>query len=253
VGAGLFGSRLLNGRPRAALRRLLDALLPPRCLGCGREALEPASLCAACWSGLTFITRPFCRCCGLPFEIEAGEEALCGACLRERPAFERARAALVYDEASRRLLLPFKHADRTEIARLFVAWMAGAGGELLGACDLVAPVPPHWRRLLARRYNQAALLSQGLARRGGLQAAPDLLVRRRATESQGRKSRAGRKRNVAGAFAVSPRWRAALQGRRVLLVDDVMTTGATLEACARVLKRAGAAEVSVLLLARVVR
>jgi ComF family protein len=227
--------------------------LPPRCLGCGAQALEPASLCASCWSGLTFVTRPFCRCCGLPFEIEAGQGALCGACLRERPPYGKARAALLYDEASRRLLLPFKHADRTESARLFLGWLSMAGSELLAEADLIAPVPLHWRRLLARRYNQAALLSQGLAQRSGKQAAPDLLVRRKATKSQGRMSRAGRRRNVAGAFAVHPRWRGRLKGRRVLLLDDVMMTGATVEACARVLKRAGAAEVHVLLLARVVR
>lgn len=172
VGAGASGSSWTVGRVRALLRALLDALLPPRCLSCGREAQEPASLCSTCWNGLTFISRPHCLCCRLPFEIAAGEEALCGACLRERPTYDRARAALVYDEASRRLLLPFKHADRSESARLFLGWLQLAGDELLEEAEIIAPVPLHWRRLLKRRYNQAALLSQGLAARSGRLGAP---------------------------------------------------------------------------------
>lgn len=240
------------------LQRVLDLVLPPRCLGCGELVERQGTLCVTCWAAIAFVTEPLCRCCGLPFAFDPGSDAtetgsLCGACLAEPPAFERARAVMRYDDASRPLLLGFKHGDRTEAAPPFAAWMARSGAELLAGAEVVAPVPLHWRRLLARRYNQAALLAWPLAAAAGAPAAPDLLLRRRATPSQGRLSRAERQRNVAGAFAVNPRRAAALQGRRLLLVDDVMTTGATVSACARAALRAGAASVDVLVLARAVR
>lgn len=252
-GGALLARRLWRGA--------LDALLPPRCLACGRTVDEPGRVCAGCWSGLRFLGSPCCRQCGYPFEFEPAPgnggdlagEALCAACRRSPPAFDRARAALAYDAASKPLVLRFKHADRTDAAPAFALWMRRAGAELLRECDLVVPVPLHPRRLFLRRYNQAGLLAQGLARLGGKPYQPLLLVRRRATPSQGRLSRQRRKLNVAGAFAVPAAARPALKGRRVLLVDDVLTTGATLSACARSLKRAGAASVDALVLARVVR
>lgn len=243
------------------LRQILDLVLPPRCLGCGALVERQGALCAACWAGVTFVAEPLCRHCGLPFAFDpdsgqrasAGEDYACGACLAEPPPFARARAVMRYDDASRPLLLGFKHGDRTEAAPPFAEWMARSGAALLGEAELVAPVPLHWRRLLARRYNQAALLAQPLAGRAGIAAVPDLLLRRRATPSQGRLSRAERQRNVAGAFAVNPRRADLLRGKRLLLIDDVMTTGATVSACARAALRAGAAAVDVLVLARAVR
>ncbi len=250
--------RLLH---RLALHRALDLLLPPRCLGCGDLVEVQGTLCPPCWSAITFVAEPLCRRCGLPFAFEAEDTAVqpdaegydCGACLAEPPPYSRARAVMRYDDASRPLLLGFKHGDRTEAAPPFATWMARSGADLLAEAELVAPVPLHWRRLIARRYNQAALLSQPLARLAGLTAVPDLLLRRRATPSQGRLSRVERRRNVAGAFAVNPARAAALRGRRLLLVDDVMTTGATVSACTRAALRAGAAAVDVLVLARAVR
>lgn len=244
-----------------SLQRLFDLILPPRCLACGELVERQGVLCAPCWAAITFVAEPLCRHCGLPFAFDAeggapdaaGEGHACGACLAEPPAFGRARAVMRYDDASRPLLLGFKHADRTEAAPPFAAWMARSGAALLAEAELVAPVPLHWRRLLARRYNQAALLARPLAEHAGVPAVPDLLLRRRATPSQGRLSRAERRRNVTGAFAVNPRRAEALQGRRLLLVDDVMTTGATVSACARAALRAGAAAVDVLVLARAVR
>jgi len=238
---------------RRAGRRALDAVLPPTCLACGDAVVEAGALCGTCWNQLAFLGAPLCQCCGYPFEYEAPEGWLCGACTRDRPSYDRARAVLAYDDASRPLVLGFKHADRTHAAPAFGRWLARAGAELVADADLITPVPLHRWRLFRRRYNQAALLASALGQETGLATAPDLLVRRRATPSQGRKSRAARRRNVQGAFGVRANWRDGLEGRRVLLVDDVMTTGATIEECARVLKRGGAEAVAVLTFARVVR
>lgn len=233
--------------------RALNLLLPPRCLACGTDVEVPGTLCPACWSRVTFIGPPLCACCGRPFDYAAPDRSLCGACIAAPPRFDRCRSALVYDEGSRGLVLAFKHADRTDVAEGFGAWLARAGAELLADADLVAAVPLHRWRLFARRYNQAALLALAVARRCGLPACPDLLLRRRRTPSQGGLSRSGRARNVAGAFAVRATCRERVRGARIVLLDDVFTTGATVEECARVLRRAGAARVDVLTLARVVR
>lgn len=234
-------------------RRLLDSVLPPLCLGCNEIVAEPGSLCAACWPGFRFIAAPHCARCGVPFAEDIGKDAQCGACLGRPPRYRRARAALVYDAAGRRLVLPFKHGDRTDMARACGRWMARAGDELLAEADLIAPVPLHWRRLLTRRYNQAQLLARAVARESRARSAPDLLVRGRWTGSQGKLKAEERRRNVRRAFALNPRWSNAVRGRTVVLVDDVLTTGATVDACALVLQQAGAHHVDVLTLARVIR
>ena len=237
---------------RAAGRFALDLLLPPRCLSCGDLVTEPSSICASCWGGLSLISQPLCACCGHPFEYPVGDDAYCAGCEAEPPRFDRARAALRYDEASKPLILRFKHADKVELAPALVRLMAQAGQELLPRADIVAPVPLHRWRLLRRRYNQSALLAKRLSNDLSAQFVPDLLMRRRNTPSQGQLGRAGRLRNVAGAFTIPSSNRDVVAGRRVLLVDDVMTSGATANVCAEVLKRGGAAEVDVLTVARVV-
>ncbi len=243
----------IPGLLRTAARRPVDLLLPPRCLACGAITPGEGALCGSCWGGLSFIERPWCACCGLPFEFDVADGALCGGCAARQPAFDAARAVLRYDDASRPLILSFKHGDRMQAGRHFGGWMARAGAEQARQADLVAPVPLHWRRLVARRYNQSAELARGVAAAAGVDLCLDLLRRTRATPSQGGLNRRARRLNVRGAFAVSPRRREAVEGARILLVDDVLTTGATLEACARTLKRAGAARVEALALARVVR
>lgn len=246
IRAGLAWAAAWSGRA------LVDAVLPPRCLACRSAVEAQGSLCVDCWSGLDFIAGPVCAACGLPFAFEIGPGAICAACAARPPRFDRARAALVYGETSRDLILGLKHGDRLEMAPTLARWLARPGAALIAEADLVAAVPLHRFRLLARRHNQAALIAAALP---GARAklAPDLLIRRRRTPSQGGLSARERRRNVAGAFAVRPSWRPKLAGKRVLLVDDVHTTGATLDACARALKRAGAAGVDALTVARVVR
>src|SRR5882672_8537862 len=235
---GLSPSRLSHVCAKAG-RLLLDAVLPPLCLGCGEIVETPGALCAACWQGFAFVAPPYCACCAYPFAEHLGEGALCGACAARPPRYRRARAALVYDARSRRLVLPFKHGDRTDIARACGRWMARAGAELLAEADLVAPVPLHWRRLFTRRYNQAQLLARILVGASSLRSrlAPDLLRRRQWTGSQTGLRAKQRHDNVRQAFDLHPRWASAVAGKSVLLVDDVFTTGATVEACVRVLQR----------------
>jgi ComF family protein len=187
--------------------------------------------------------------CGAPFEYDVGER--CAACLAQPRAFARARAACLYDDASRDLILKFKHADRTDLARLFSRWIGRAAADLLAEADAVAPVPLHPTRLLHRRYNQAAEIARPLARAHRLSYLADSLVRARRTESQGGKSGSGRRRNVVGAFVVPQGRKRHVEGRRILLIDDVLTTGATAEACARALLTAGARAVDVAVVARV--
>ncbi len=234
-------------------RFLLDALLPARCFGCGLVVPAQSALCAACWSGLTFLGEPCCTRCGLPFPFDQGKGALCPSCLREPPLFDSARAAVLYDAASRPLILAFKHGDRVEAARPFARWMQVAGWSSLERAELILPVPLHRWRLFRRRFNQSALLAQALAQESGLPVALDLLRRVKATASQGRLSRQARRRNLAGAFALAPGAAERLEGRHLLLVDDVMTSGATLDEASKVLRRARPTKIDVLTLARVLR
>jgi ComF family protein len=239
------------GLGATATRFLLDALLPPRCIGCGALVRDPGALCAGCWTGLSFLAEPLCGRCGVPFEYAVAEESLCGRCLAEPPAYGRARAAVVYDEASRPLVLRFKHGDELHAAPLYATWLARAGASLLAEADLLVPVPLHRWRLLARRYNQSAVLATAVARISGRPVAVDALLRVRRTPSQGTLGRAARERNVAGAFRVRPGAADRVKGRRILLIDDVLTSWATVNACTRALRRSGAAAVDVLTVARV--
>ncbi len=232
-------------------RTVLDGVLPPRCLACGAITGMPDALCGHCWTGVTFFAPPWCTVCGLPFPYPQGEGAVCADCARSRHPWDRARAVLRYDKNSRGLVLALKHADATHLAGAFGRWMRRAGAELLDGADLLVPVPLHWTRLFQRRYKQAVLLARAIHAAGGPPVAPDWLLRRRRTPAQGHLGPRARTRNVASAFAVRPGRDFA--GRRVVLIDDVMTTGATAEECARVLRRAGAAFIGVLTLARALK
>ena len=210
-----------------------------------------AGFSAQAWTQIAFIDRPLCDGCGAPFEYDLGEGVRCADCTAKPRPFARARAACLYDDVSRGPILQLTHADRTDLAPLFARWISRSARELLDEADAIAPVPLHPGRLLGRRYNQAAEIARPLSRLSGVPYLPDTLVRARATASQGGKSSSVRRRNVAAAFAVPPARAPRILGRRVLLVDDVMTTGATLEGCARALLAAGAARVDVAVVARV--
>jgi ComF family protein len=255
----------LSLRPRMPGRSLLarvgrlalDVLLPPRCLMCEATVEAQNQLCGACWSRIRYVTEPMCACCGLPFSFDTGLEpggpVLCGDCLREPPRFRKARAVMVYDDGSREAVLAFKHGDRTDAAPAYGMWLARAGAELLAEADCLVPVPLHPARLFHRRYNQSALLAHALGRVSGLLVVSDALRRTRNTPSQGTRSRVARLSNVRGAFAMRASRERHVRDKRVVLVDDVLTTGSTVEACAAILLRAGAVHVDVLTLARVVR
>lgn len=240
----------------SALRRLgstaLDLLLPPQCLISGQPVQAQGQILPKYWQKIQFIGDPRCDLCGVPFPFDPGKDVLCTKCLAEKPVYDRARAAFVYDEASRSMVLSLKYGDRTDGVRTYGRWMARAAADFHQHCDFVIPVPLHYSRLHARRFNQSGLLGQSLAREIALPYVPDLLKRRRRTPSQKGRDLKARRRNVNGAFVVADRWRPAVQDASILLVDDVLTTGATVDACASVLKRAGAKDVNVLTLARVV-
>ena len=248
----LTQAALASMRPMA--RWALDLVMPPACPVC-RDALERQDgLCAACWARLNLISPPFCAACGSPFEFSAGPDQMCARCLAEPPLVAPARAACVYDDGAKALILPLKHADRLDLAPLMARLMWAAGREALSDADFLIPVPSHWTRLLQRQANQAAELARSLSKFSGVAYAPWALTRVRRTALQGAHGGvAGRARNVQKAFAVSPDAARRIAGRHIVLVDDVWTTGATVNACAQALLKAGAAKVAAVTFARVVR
>ena len=255
-------SRSITGQLRGALaacggvcqraaRLALDIALPTLCVAC-REPVDGEGVCAECWSKLSFIAPPYCPKLGIPFVYDPGPELLSMEAIANPPAYARARAAVRYDDVARVLVHALKYQDRTDLAPAMGRWMARAGQELLNEADLLVPVPLHWRRGWSRRYNQSGALARIIERQSGVKLAPQALRRVRPTLQQVGLSRSQRATNVQGAFKVSPDRQSLVQGRRVVLIDDVLTSGATVDACARALLRARAASVDVLVFARVV-
>ncbi len=259
LGHGVMSDGTANsrvGRPtggaRAALRHALDAcadlVVPPCCLVCRAPLGAHHLLCGACWREVHFIRPPLCDVMGIPLPYETGERSVSAAAAANPPAYDRARAVAHFSGSMRTLIHQFKYADRHDARALLGRWLAEAGHELLPGIDVIVPVPMTRLRLLSRRFNQAAILAKELSRHTGIPMQPRMLRRTRATKTQVGLTHDQRRRNVAGAFGVPAGRRAWLKGHNVLLVDDVITTGATVEACARALKRAGAASVDVLAL-----
>jgi len=236
---------------RATLRLGLDTAVPTLCPAC-RDLVTDTGLCPACWGNLAFISAPYCPRLGIPFAYDPGPGILSMQAIADPPAYSRARAAVRFDDVARKLVHAFKYGDRLDLAPLLGRWMARAGRELLEEADALVPVPLHWRRLWARRFNQSGALAEAITRESGVAVAHTALRRVKATPQQVGLSRTERATNVQGAFRVAPSDKAAVAGRRLVVVDDVLTSGATVDACARALLRAGAAQVDVLVFARAV-
>lgn len=240
-----------KGWIRAAAGLPARLLFPPVCAGCRRLVAAPGTLCGRCWPKLRFIERPFCEVMGTPFAFDMGAGFLSAEAIAEPPPFARARAVVVYSGAARQMVQKLKFGDRTELAPWMARWMVRAGAELLAEADLVVPVPLHRSRFFRRRFNQAAELARASSALAQKRFAPEALARVRATRQQVGLAARERQDNMRGAFVVPDASRITVAGCRVLLVDDVYTTGATARAAAAALKRGGAREVDVLTFARV--
>ncbi len=240
----------LSARP---LRAALGLLYPPTCIACQAATGEPHGLCAACWSGIRFIERPFCERLGTPFQVDLGPNLLSPAAIADPPVFGRARAVAEYDGTASLLVHRLKYNDRLELARALGTMMTRAGAELLGEADVIVPVPLHRWRLWWRRFNQAMALAKVVSVESGVPCDPFLLSRVKRTRRQVGLTKAQRQENLQGAFRVLPEVKARLKGKRVLLIDDVLTTGSTANAASRALLRGGAASVDILAFARVVQ
>jgi ComF family protein len=234
-----------------AAKLALDVALPTLCVSC-REPVDGEGVCAECWAKLSFIAPPYCPRLGIPFVYDPGPDMLSMEAIASPPAYTRARAAVRYDDVARTLVHALKYQDRTDLAPAMGRWMARAGRELLGDANVLVPVPLHWRRGWSRRYNQSGALARIIERQTRVPVAAEALRRIRRTEQQIGLSRPQRASNVQGAFKVAPDWQHLISGRRVVLIDDVLTSGATVDACARALLRAKASTVDVLVFARVV-
>jgi ComF family protein len=243
----------LRQAARGTWRSALSLLYPPTCIACQAATGEPHALCAACWGGIRFIERPFCERLGTPFSVDLGQPLLSPAAIADPPVFERARAVAEYEGTASLLVHRMKYNDRLELARALGTMMVRAGAELLQEADVIVPVPLHRWRLWWRRFNQAMALARAVSAESGVACDPFLLVRVKRTRRQVGLTKAQRQENLQGAFRVPQDARARLKGKRVLLVDDVLTTGSTANAASRALLRGGAASVDVLAFARVVQ
>ena len=241
---------VLRGLAHAAL----DTVFPPACLNCRESTGASGSLCAACWAQVRFIERPFCDRLGTPFAMDLGNDGLLSPeAVADPPVYARARAVAHFEDGPvRRLVHRLKYSDRMELAKPLGAWMARAGNEILAEAEVLVPVPLHRRRLAVRRFNQAQVLAQAISAQCGVPADPFILARVKPTPSQVGLSRSQRALNLQGAFRVSDGKAGQIEGRAVVLIDDVMTSGATANAASRALLRSGAKRVDVLVFARAI-
>lgn len=241
----------IKGFAKAALNWPARLLFPPVCAGCRRHVLQPGVLCGQCWPKLRLLERPWCPVMGTPFIHDMGEGFLSAEAIADPPPFERARAAVAYSGVARQMVQGLKYQDRTDLAPWMARWMLRAGAELTVKTDVIVPVPLHWKRFFKRQFNQSAELARALSSLTGLPFAPSAVTRVKLTRQQVGLERHEREENVRAAFRVPSEEEIAIAGRRVLLVDDVYTTGATVRAVSKALKRGGAGAVDVLTFARV--
>lgn len=241
--------RATTRKGKLLLQKLGRGIYPPLCMSCGEET-DGDGLCGACWAQTRFITGNTCSVCSAPL-IGDADNVPCDSCLRYPPAWDHGRAVAVYRDGARRIILSLKHGDRLDMVPTLARWMIRESTDLLQNCDLMAPVPLHRTRLLKRRFNQAAELSKRVSQISSTLHIPDLLTRTKRTSMQVDMTREERFENQRSAISLTPRYLQMVKDKRVLLIDDVMTTGATLSACAEACRAAGSAEVNVLVFARV--
>ncbi len=247
---------VLHALPRSArtfLRGCANILFPPACLACNELVEQQGALCSECWNQMEFCTGSACDICGYPFEYQMDHHTICGACIQQPPPYSRARAVFRYNHVSKQLVTSLKYHDKTHIVPYVAEWMVRAGQDILDEADYIIPVPLHRRRLWARRYNQAALLSKHVSRKTTVPVFYNALQRMRYTPPQAGLNYKQRMKNVQGAFQVEAKCRFRIKNKRIILIDDVLTTGATVKACARALLKAGAQRVDVLTLGQTIK
>lgn len=232
--------------------KLLDLLFPPQCLNCKIRVPEHGTLCVSCWQQIRFISDPLCACCGVPFDYDIGNGALCAGCINKTPPYSKARAIFCYDEHSNKLITSLKYADQTQLAKVYGKWLVRAE-DIIADSDIIIPVPMHYLRFVKRRFNQSALISLYLSKNIKIKTIPDAIKRIRKTKPQAGLTRSQRDKNVKNVFIIEKKYLPIIKGKNILLIDDVMTTGATINQCTKILLKAGAKRVNVLTLARVVR
>lgn len=235
------------------VRAAVDGIYPPTCSGCAKQLAEPGALCGNCWNTVRFIERPYCPVYGTPFSTDIGEGMLSARAISNPPAYSRARAAVAYQGLTLRFVHGLKFQDRQDNATWMADWMARAAPDLIEEADVIVPIPLHWRRLLSRRFNQSALLAQKIAKCANKPFSPAALKRVKATASQRGLVAKDRISNLKNSFAVPSNGVMAVYGRRVLLIDDVITTGSTFEEATKALLKAGASQVDVLAFAMVLK
>ena len=242
-----------NRGVRVKIQTMLQILYPPRCINCGDMVESDFGLCGKCWRNTPFIEGLCCDLCGTPLPGQSSETEFCDDCLTRPRPWIRGRAAFCYNDIGRKLVLALKHGDHQEIARPAGLWLARAARPILHHQMIIAPIPLHWTRMIKRRFNQSALLAQELAKNTGHPCCPDLLVRHIRTKSLEGQGHEARFETVTGTISPHPKRRHRMIDRSVLLVDDVMTSGATMTAAAEACLAAGASDVSSLVLARVAK
>lgn len=238
----------------SAINKLTSAILPYRCMICEEILGDTPGLCTKCWTNVRFIEKPFCSKCSMPFEYDMGDDGLCGRCIETEPKYNSARSLFVYDDHSKKMILKFKHGDAIHSGRVFADWIVTKYGEILAKGEVLVPVPIHWSRLLLRTYNQANVLAKAIHTQcPHLQYLPAGLQRIRRTQSQGNLSKEMRLANIKGSIVTPDAMISAIKNKRIILIDDVMTSGITVSECVKALKKAGAKSIDVLTLSMVVK